>query len=55
MTNGDRIRHMTDEELVKFLNIDSVCHEMMKERKTCPNCSCGKCIRMWLNRKRGKE
>lgn len=54
-TNGEWLRSLPNEEIVKFLNIDSVCHEMMKERKTCPNCSCGECIRMWLGRKRGKE
>lgn len=54
-TNREWLQSLPNEELVKFLKIDSVCHEMMKDRKACPNCSCGDCIRMWLGRKRGKE
>ena len=54
-TNGEWLRSLPNEELVKFLSSGGICHEMMKDRKTCPNCSCGECIRMWLNRKRGKE
>lgn len=54
-TNGEWLRNLPNEELVKFLSIDSICHEMTKERRTCPNCSCGDCVCMWLKRKRGKN
>lgn len=54
-TNREWLQSLPNEEFVRFLNIGSICHEMMKDRKACPNCSCGECIRMWLGRKRGKE
>lgn len=54
-TNGEWLRILPNEELVRFLNISAICIEIVKDSKACPNCSCGDCIRMWLGRKRGKE
>lgn len=53
-TNGEWLRNLPNEELVRFLNISAICIEIVKDSKACPNCSCGECIRMWLNRKRWK-
>lgn len=54
-TNGEWLKSLPDNELTKYLNTSAICIEIVKDRKACPNCSCGECIRMWLGRKRGKE
>lgn len=49
MTNADRIRQMTDEELISFLiDID------IREIPICRLCevgsdNCGECLKRWLN------
>lgn len=53
-TNGEWLRGLSNEELTKYLKIVSICIEISKEGGSCPKCSCGDCIRMWLGRKRGK-
>ena len=45
MTNADRIREMTDEELVQF--IMSPC---MKWNEPCPRNSCFDCLYDWLRK-----
>ena len=45
MTNADRIRQMTDEELAKFLTYEDICaHEK------CGFYSCEKCALKWLRK-----
>lgn len=53
MTNGDRIRNMTDEELVKVLSIAfDECPPNMETDEgeyNCPqDCSCEQCWLEWL-------
>ena len=47
MTNADRIRSMTDEELAKMLPTKSMwnCPPDIKTRGGCP----GECVPCWLN------
>ena len=47
MTNGDKIRAMTDEELAEILPNKSMwnCPPDIKEKGGCP----GKCVSCWLN------
>lgn len=44
MTNADRIRTMSDEELCEFLMCDVICDQEMS-----PDCAdCEKCVMDWL-------
>lgn len=51
MTNGDRVRSMSNEELTKFIQefseikyVDNFCPDYECEEE-----SCGKCFLKWLN------
>ncbi|WP_281513507.1 hypothetical protein [Bacteroides acidifaciens] len=51
MTNGDRIRNMSNEELTKFIQevsglkfVDNFCDDYECEKE-----SCGECFLKWLN------
>ena len=47
MTNADRIRNMSDEELVDILLLDEYCSEIVTKRGKClPFCSV--CLLEWL-------
>ena len=51
MTNGDRIRQMTDEDLVRMIDM-RVCRIVKPDGKDCPKGfyfgKCNKCILKWL-------
>lgn len=51
-TNGDRIRHMTDEELAEWLcgEANYSCNICIRqnEKSSCFNYSCEECITKWL-------
>ena len=49
MTNADRIRSMSNEELAEFLLSDTEC-QMVREDICCPECkTCKRCVEEWLN------
>lgn len=51
MTNGDRIREMTDEQLAKFLCLvkDSLCFGcIFTDVRNCEEITCEKAREMWL-------
>lgn len=51
MTNGDRIRAMSDEELCEFLMCDVICDQKMS-----PDCEdCEKCVMDWLQQPAEEE
>lgn len=60
MTNADRIRQMTDEELCKFI-IMIENNDLSYDALPCGYCQledtsdCDKCIKKWLKRKANKE
>lgn len=47
MTNADKIRSMTDEELIPVV-LSWVCHNYFQGMKACPQAHCDDCIRQWL-------
>ena len=47
MTNGDRIRAMTDAELADTMR-DSICALVPNEVCLCGKLDCDECIRSWL-------
>ena len=55
MTNADRIRKMTDEELCRFL-IMVECNDLHYDALPCEYCElvdtsdCDKCVKKWLKR-----
>lgn len=50
MTNADRIRAMTDEELAELCtNIDCACCEAIMDSKGCPANNWRRCEDFWLN------
>lgn len=61
MTNADRIRQMTDEELCRFL-IMVECNDLHYDALPCEYCElvddtsdCDKCVKKWLKRNANKE
>ena len=49
MTNGERIRSMTDEELAKLINKHHGCpSSITKAGKPCPTSDCVKCWLIWV-------
>lgn len=60
MTNADRIREMTDEELCRFL-IMVKCNDLHYDALPCEYCElgdtndCDKCVKKWLKRNANKE
>ena len=60
MTNADRIRKMTNEELCKFI-IMVECNDLQYETFPCEYCEketendCNKCLKLWLKRDAKKE
>lgn len=49
MTNGDRIRAMTDEELAKFISEFDVCDKRTHEECTISYCGvCNQCTLDWI-------
>lgn len=52
MTNGDRIRSMTNEELIDFFCIDIIDHPCPPDTSCCPSnekfVSCVDCWKFWL-------
>lgn len=51
MTNGDRIRRMTDEELAVFLNSIEVCENQALEKcRMADHAFCVACTMRWLQR-----
>lgn len=48
MTNADRIRNMTDEELAKFLAFNTHCEECCWQNHCLPNGSCKQKHLEWL-------
>ncbi len=53
MTNGDRVRAMTDEELAKMVGME-VCRIVKPDGKDCPKGfyfgKCDKCVISWLKK-----
>jgi hypothetical protein len=53
MTNGDRIRQMSDEELAKKLQCDSCLYQIMKSECETSDCAFG--ILAWLRKEANKD
>ena len=55
-TNADRIRAMSDEELVAFIGNNSLCDRIQDEGTWCGNRGvCGGCLVEWLQQPAGEE
>ena len=52
-TNADKIREMTDEELIPVV-LSWVCHNFYKGKQACPQAHCDDCIRDWLRKEAEK-
>ena len=52
MTNGDKIRSMTDEELARWLNNEASCTCNIcigqKDKSSCTYYMCEECVAKWL-------
>lgn len=47
MTNADKIRSMTDEELIPVV-MEWVCNTFFRGKQACPQAHCDDCVRQWL-------
>lgn len=55
-TNADRIRAMSDEELVAFIGRNSLCDRIQDESTWCENRAvCDGCLVEWLQQPAGEE
>lgn len=48
MTNGDRLRNMTDEEIARFLSLDKADQDFCAIHRSCLNFDCSECALEWL-------
>ena len=53
MTNADKIRKMTDEELIPVI-MEWVCNTFFRGKQACPQAHCDDCIRAWLRKEAEK-
>ena len=47
MKNADKIRSMTDEELIPVI-MEWVCNTFFRGKQACPQAHCDDCVRQWL-------
>lgn len=48
MTNADKVRSMSDEELVQFMMSDPPCDALYAQSCALHNGNCEECVRDWL-------